>query len=158
MATKAAAIIDMLARHPDKGPMDISKLLKAAGVDASPKHISVVKSKSSAKQAKPSATIGAVNKSKSIREALKANRGRSAMEISALLKAAGVDASPTYVSNIKSSMKARRKARRAKPASNEAPALVAKSPINAAVEFIKAAGGMEAAKAALGTVEEIRSL
>ena len=99
-----------------------------------------------------------VNKSALIREALAANPEKSPIEISELLKTQGLKVPPQYVSTVKSnskakgSKKAKTKRRKAKRAGHENNGMVA---VNAAVDFIKSAGGLEAAKAALGTVETI---
>ncbi|MSR58277.1 MAG: hypothetical protein EXS05_11475 [Planctomycetaceae bacterium] len=151
--TKAAAITDMLIRHPAKGPKEISELFKAEGWDIAPNHISVVKSSMVAK----TRPTGPVNKSAAIRDALKAHRDKTPLELSELLKADGLKVSTTYISTIKSKMKMKRKARKAsRKAAISVPSPGNRhTPLDAAVEFIKSAGGLEAAKAALGTVEEI---
>ncbi|MSR59340.1 MAG: hypothetical protein EXS05_17140 [Planctomycetaceae bacterium] len=131
----------------------ISELLKADGLDIAPNHISVVKS-SMVGKAKPN---GSVNKSGAIRDALKAHRDKTPGELSELLKADGLKVSATYISTIKSKMKTKRKARKARrKAAVSFPAPGNRlTPLNAAVDFIKSAGGLDAAKAALGTVETI---
>jgi hypothetical protein len=102
-----------------------------------------------------------VNKSQAIRDALKANPDKTPMEIAELLASQHVRVSPTYISNIKSTDKSARKARRAgkkmgrngrKRMGNGA---VAESPIMAALNFVRSAGSLDAAKQALETVEEI---
>ena len=104
-----------------------------------------------------------VNKSQLIRDALRANRRKSPTEIAEMLKGKGVNVTATYVSNVKfhsrhgrrssagQSLPVRGTARRTRRSK------LAKSfsGIPAALEFIKVAGGLEAAKAALGTIEEI---
>jgi hypothetical protein len=101
-----------------------------------------------------------VNKSQMIRDALKAHRGKTPSEIAEILKGQGVVVTGTYVSNIKfNSRKGRRvhtvrgTARRTR--GPKRPAAAGYSGIPAALEFIKAAGSLAAAKAALGVVEEI---
>jgi len=107
-----------------------------------------------------------INKSQAIREALRAHRDKTPIEIAELLKAKGVDVNAQYVSTIKSSMrktsKAVRKVRRGIRQAGRKSRLNGVSNfgnglqvINAAVELLKAAGGIEQAKAALATVEEI---
>ncbi|MEX0725195.1 MAG: hypothetical protein WEB58_15845 [Planctomycetaceae bacterium] len=107
-----------------------------------------------------------INKSQAIRDALRANRGKTPTEIAELLKANGVDVNPQYVSTIKSGMrktsKAVRKARRGIQQVGRNSKLGGGNNvknglqvINAAVELLKVAGGMEEAKSALATVEEI---
>lgn len=97
-----------------------------------------------------------VNKSALIREALAANPEKSPLEISELLKGKGVTISPLYVSNIKSNAKGKKKAKKLKrKAARAAAGNSGMGAVNAAIEFIKSAGGLDAAKEALGTVETI---
>jgi|GEM_PF-3438104 len=107
-----------------------------------------------------------INKSQAIRDALRDNRGKTPIEISELLKAQGVDVNAQYVSTIKSNMrntsKAVRKVRRGIQRAGRKSKLSGTTQfgdglqiINAAVELLKLAGGMDQAKAALATVEEI---
>ena len=102
----------------------------------------------------------AVNKSQMIRDMLKAHRGKTPSQIAEILKGQGVYVTGTYVSNIKfNSRKKRRvltvrgtarKTRGPRPAG-----AMFSSGIPAALEFIRAAGGLKAAKSALEMVEEI---
>lgn len=107
-----------------------------------------------------------INKSQAIREALRANRDKTPIEIAELLKSGGVDVNAQYVSTIKSNMRntsqAVRKVRRGIQRAGRKSRLSGASQfgnglhvINAAVELLKIAGGIEQAKAALATVEEI---
>jgi hypothetical protein len=97
----------------------------------------------------------AVNKSQAIRDALAAHPEKSPSEIAEALKAQGLDVNAQYVSTIKSNAKAkgRKTVLKRKPgrAGNNGFGTVA-----AALEFIRAAGGLAEAKHALQTVEEIR--
>src|SRR5262245_60158104 len=94
------------------------------------------------------------NKSQLIRDALKAHRGKSPSEISAILKSQGYDIPPQYVSNVKVLLKRRRAKRKgmrvAKPTEGTGFAAV-----DAALALVKASGGLEGAKKALSTIEEI---
>lgn len=107
-----------------------------------------------------------INKSQAIRDALRANRDKTPIQIAELLKAKGIEVNAQYVSTIKSSMrktsKAVRKVRRGIRQAGRKSRLSGISEfgnglkvINAAVELLKTAGGIEQAKAALSTVEEI---
>jgi hypothetical protein len=107
-----------------------------------------------------------INKSQAIREALKANPDKSPSEIADLLKAKGVDVNGQYVSTIKTNMRKTRRAvrrmRRGIRRAGRRSRLVGGNPtanglevMNAALELMKIAGGLEQAKAALATVEEI---
>lgn len=99
----------------------------------------------------------AVNKSQAIRDALEASPDKSPSDIAEDLKAKGLDVNAQYVSTIKSNAKAkgrkRRVVKRRKPARAQLNGL---GPVGAALEFIRAVGGLEQAKHALQTVEEIR--
>jgi arginine repressor len=104
-----------------------------------------------------------VNKSQMIREALRANRKKSPSEIAEMLKEDGVNVTATYVSNVKFHSRHRRRSPAGRSLTVRGTARrtrrskLAKSfsGIPAALEFIKIAGSLEAAKAALGTIEEI---
>ncbi len=100
---------------------------------------------------------GGVNKSQAIREALAANPGKSPAEIAEELQAQGLKVNAQYVSTIKSNSKNKgRKKRvlRRRPAGRTPRNGL--GPVGAALEFIRAAGGLEEAKHALETVEQIR--
>ena len=100
-----------------------------------------------------------VNKSQAIRDALAAHPDKSPKEISEVLQGQGVKIPPTYISAIKSNMKAKKGTRgRRKGKALKAPTTPGGSGLLAAVEFVKASGGLEGAKAALRTVEEIARL
>jgi hypothetical protein len=107
-----------------------------------------------------------INKSQAIREALKANPDKSPSEIAELLKAKGIDVNGPYVSTVKTNMRktrrAVRKMRRGIRRAGRKSGLVDGSQIdkglvvmNAAIEFMRIAGGLEQAKTAISTVEEI---
>jgi hypothetical protein len=108
-----------------------------------------------------------VNKSAAIREALSAHPDKPPSEIAELLKSQGIKGvSATYVSNVKGMAKLARKARRAGRKAGRAQGkraggstvgngAVAENPIVAALNLVRSAGSLEAARQALGTVEEI---
>jgi len=99
-----------------------------------------------------------INKSQAIRDALEAHPKKSPSEIAEALKANGLDVNAQYVSTIKSNAKV--KGRKRKIVKRRKPAARASrnglGPVGAALEFIRAAGGLDEAKHALQTVEEIR--
>ncbi len=108
-----------------------------------------------------------LNKSQRIRDALAANPRKTPSEISEILKGEGLVVKPQYVSTIKSNAKkARRRRTRTLTVAGAARRTrrsVAGSAgsyegITAAVEFVKSAGGLAQARAALATLEEIGSL
>jgi len=109
---------------------------------------------------------GAVNKSQMIRDALKSHPRRSPSQIAEILKEEqGLSVTGQYVSTIKSNWKKsrRRNTRRAltmrgtarRTRRGRAARAGAVSGISAALEFIRAAGGLGQAKSILQTIEEI---
>jgi len=97
-----------------------------------------------------------VNKAQVIRDALAENRGKPPRVIAQLLKDKGLDVTPQYVSIVKSQSKGKRgKIVRVRKVRRGAKQLGA---LSAAIEFIRAAGGLEGAKAALSAVETIKNL
>ena len=106
----------------------------------------------------PRAKKRKVNKTALIKELL--GKGLSNKEVVAEAKTQGITLSPIYVSNIKGKM-----GKAAAPSNGKARAARGMHTSNgslgtlrAAVEFVRAAGGIEQAKEALATVEEIRQL
>ena len=108
---------------------------------------------------------GAVNKSQMIRDALKANRRKTPSEIAELLKEQGLQVTGQYVSTIKSNWKKSRRRNARKGLTMRGTARRTRGArragshpgIAAALEFVKAAGGLANAKSSLATLEEIRS-
>lgn len=100
----------------------------------------------------------AVNKSQAIRDALQAHPEKSPSEIAEELKAKGLDVNAQYVSTIKSN--AKNKGRKTKLVRRGKAAAGRRrndfGPVGAALHFIREAGGLEMARQALQTVEEIR--
>lgn len=99
-------------------------------------------------------------------DALRANRDKTPAENAEILKTSGVEVKAQYVSTIKSNMRktsqAVRKVRRGIRRAGRKSKLGGASQfgdglqvIKAAVELLKVAGGIEQAKAALATMEEI---
>ena len=96
-----------------------------------------------------------MNKSQAIREALAAHPDKSPSEIAAVLKAKGLKVNAQYVSTIKSNSKGKaKKSRRSKAGRATANGA---APILAAIRFINDAGGIEQAKQALETVEQVQA-
>ena len=97
----------------------------------------------------------AVNKSQAIRDALDAHPDKSPSEIAEDLKAKGLDVNAQYVSTIKSNAKA--KSRRTKLVrKGRGAARNGMGPVGAALDFIREAGGLENARDAMRTIEEIQ--
>jgi hypothetical protein len=106
-----------------------------------------------------------VNKSEEIRKALQANPGKGPKEIAEMLKAGGVAVNAQYVSVIKGTMK-RRKGRRGRKPGRKPGRIAVRTTmtrgsgnaLTSAIQFVKDAGGIKAAKEALAAIEEIKSL
>jgi hypothetical protein len=102
-----------------------------------------------------------VNKSQVIRDAVAAHPEKSNKELSEFLKTQGMKIKPTYIATIKGNMKRKKKkGRRAKLKGVKRHVRGADhgngyAGVGPALEFIKAAGGLGQAKAALETIEEI---
>jgi hypothetical protein len=96
------------------------------------------------------------NKSQAIRDALSANPDKSPKEIAELLVASGYKVNAQYVSTIKSNakVKARRVVRRK---GGRGGAGGGGGAMGAALEFIRAAGGLQEAQQILGTIEQIKA-
>jgi len=103
-----------------------------------------------------------VNKSQAIRDALKSHKGKTPAQIAEILNLEGVKVTGTYVSNIKhNSRKARKRrtltvrgtARRTTPMAAPTASF---SSLHSALEFIRAAGGIENARSAMQTLELVR--
>jgi hypothetical protein len=107
-----------------------------------------------------------VNKSQAIRDLWAADPNLGPKEISEKLKEQGITASAQYVSTIKSLDKTRasggKRAARGRPAKGPGRArrsgAASVDAFSAAIAFVKAAGGMDAARSALATLDEIRQL
>jgi len=101
------------------------------------------------------ATKAAVNKSQAIRDAVAAHPEKSNIQISELLKTQGLKVKPQYISTIKGNAKKKRRGKRAGKKTMARAGGNGFAGVGPALEFIKASGGLEAAKAALSTIEEI---
>ena len=105
--------------------------------------------------------VAPVNKTEAIKAALKANTKSTPKEISEMLKAQGVDASPGYVSTIKTNLKGKKKAKKAAPAPTpEAGPVVPKDAVSVgllvkAKKLVKELGGVKEAKAALNALAQL---
>lgn len=106
--------------------------------------------------AKKKAATKTVNKSKEIRDYKAANPEATPMEIAeALTKKHNIEFTNKIVSTVlyTSGQTSRKKK---KPSKRTAKAAAA--PLDSAIEFVKSAGGLEQAKAALQQIEEIKRL
>jgi hypothetical protein len=97
------------------------------------------------------------NKSALIREALKAHKGKSPLEISAVLKSEkGIDVPASYISTVKFNLKGKKKARKlSKQAAGTAGDGAA---LFAAAELVVKAGGVAQAQAALDAVKKVAAI
>lgn len=94
-----------------------------------------------------------VNKSQLIRDLLAKHPGKSPAEIAVLMKSHhGISISGQYVSAIKSNVGKKRGRRVVKKQAS------INGVLPAALEFVKAVGGLQAAKDLLATIEHIKSL
>jgi hypothetical protein len=95
-----------------------------------------------------------VNKTKAVREYLKAHRKAKNQEVAEALGKQGIKVSANYVGNIKSTSKKRRKAVKKVVAKTG----VGIPEIKAALGLLKAAGSIQAAQQALAAAQEIKEL
>lgn len=100
----------------------------------------------------------AVNQSQAIRDYLAANPTASANEIVAGLKQQGITVSPGLASNVKYTSGRRRKGpkRRGRPAKTERNGALSVSDLVEAKKLADQLGGIEQARQALATLEELR--
>lgn len=101
-----------------------------------------------------------INKSALIRDLLRQHKGKQPLEIAAIIKSEhGLEIPPQYISSIKSNMRAKRvgrkilgmqKKRKGAPSAGGEFAGI----LPAAVQFIKTAGGLDNARAALDQIAE----
>lgn len=98
------------------------------------------------------------NKSAAIKEALKANPGKSPKEIAEIVTKGGTKVTAMYVSNIKATMsKGKKKGKRGrKPASTTSNGAYAD--VQNAVVFVQGVGGLEKAKQLIALLETARGL
>jgi hypothetical protein len=99
------------------------------------------------------------NKALAIRDAIAANPSLKAQEIADLLAKQGIKATAQYVYVVKASGKKKsRKTKRVAKKMARRGGAEGVGTLAAAIEFIKAAGGVAQAQAALAQIEEIRGL
>ena len=104
--------------------------------------------------------VAPVNKTEAIKAALKANTKSTPKEISEMLKAQGVDASPGYVSTIKTNLKAKKRKKAAAAPEPEAGPVVPKDAVSVgllvkAKKLVKELGGVKEAKNALNALAQL---
>ncbi|QDT56697.1 hypothetical protein Pan44_47540 [Caulifigura coniformis] len=106
------------------------------------------------------------NKSAAIREALQANPDKGPKEIAEIVQALGFKVTPAYVSIVKYNLSKSpggtgRKVRVKRSGDRRAEGHFEGNgfaPIDAAIQFIQAVGGLDQAKAILATVEQLKAV
>jgi hypothetical protein len=105
------------------------------------------------------------NKSAAIREALQANPDKSPKDIADIVNGQGFKVTPAYVSIVKYNLSKSSGAQGRKVRVKRAGRVVAghhvgngMAPMESALEFIQACGGLEQAKSVLATVEQLRAV
>jgi hypothetical protein len=111
--------------------------------------------KKASKAAAPASA--SVNKSQAIRDALAANPDKMPKEITEILASQGLKVSPAFVSIIKSKAKGKARPMRVIVRRKVRVSVPSATPMTAALEFIRSAGGLSQAKSILDTVEQIRA-
>ncbi len=99
-----------------------------------------------------------VNKTKVVREYLKAHPGVTNKEVAEALAKSGITISPNYVAGIKGKIKVRRGRRRQAVKAAVAQHHVGVPEIKAAFALLKLSGGFKAATVALAAAQEIREM
>ncbi|NUQ66234.1 MAG: hypothetical protein HUU20_27555 [Pirellulales bacterium] len=95
-----------------------------------------------------------VNKTRAVRDYLKAHRKATNKEIAEALGQQGIDITPMYVAGIKTAMKKKRRAVKTVVEKRG----VGIPEIKAALGLLKACGGVKEAKEALAAANEIKSM
>lgn len=174
--SKKQAVVEFLTAHPNATTGEVVAGVKKQGIDISPGSVHTIKwalkksvwpatnqvEEEDAVQVESAAAAPAgegvvLSKTQAVKNYLAANPEAGPTEISAALKAQGIDVSTNYVSNIKLKMGIKKKRRKQKAAASEA---VASSPAVAedqislsalleAKKLIEKLGGVDAAKRAI---------
>jgi len=181
--SKKQAVVDFLTAHPDATTGEVVAGVKKQGIVISPQSVHTIKwalkksdwpatnqvEKMDAAEAEPEVEAAAaageaavLSKTQAVKNYLAANPEAGPTEISAALKAQGIDVSTNYVSNIKLKMGFKKKRRKKKAAKAEAatPEAAAAGPAAAedqislaalleAKKLIEKLGGVDAAKRAI---------
>ena len=97
-----------------------------------------------------------VNKSAAIRDALKANPGKSPKEIAEIVSKGGVKVTAMYVSTIKTTMGKKKGKRGRKPGSQSSNGVVAD--LQNTIVYVKGVGGLDKAKELIALLESVRGV
>jgi hypothetical protein len=99
-----------------------------------------------------------VNKTKAVKDYMKAHPGAQNKEIAESLTKSGIKVTPNYVASIKGKMKTRRKKVKRAVKTVVATQGIGIPEVKAAFALLKLAGGMAGAKAALEAAQEIKMM
>ncbi len=142
--SKKQAVTNFLTAHPDATTSEVVAGVKKQGIDISSESVHTIKwalkksnwptaseaAKKEAAEAEPesaateaAAEAGKLSKTQAVKNYLAANRKAGPTEVSAALKAQGIDVSTNYVSNIKLKMGIKKKRRKQEAAAPEAAAV-----------------------------------
>ncbi len=174
--SKKQAVVEFLTAHPNATTGEVVAGVKKQGIDISPGSVHTIKwalkksdwpatnqveeddaAQVESAAAAPAGEAAVLSKTQAVKNYLATNPGAGPTEISAALKAQGIDVSTNYVSNIKLKMGIRKKRRKQKAATSEAVAAspaVAEDQISLAAlleakKLIEKLGGVDAAKRAI---------
>jgi len=156
---KSQAIRDYYKANPKAKTSEVIDALAKKGITVTANLVTTVKSThnkrhAAMKAAKSETTANGVSKTQAVHDYLKANRKAKNAEVVAALAKQGITISSNYVGNIKATHNKRRRAKRTVVAK----AGVGILEVKAALTFIKATGGITAAKKALEVAQEIRAI
>ncbi len=153
---KSQAIRDYYKTNPTAKAKEVIDALAKAGVTVTANLVTTVKSKHNKAHAakKAAGKTNGVSKSKIIRDYLMANKKAKTQEVVDALAKQGITTTANYVSNLKAAHNKRRRAARTVVAK----AGVGIPEVKAALAFIKAIGGVSAAKKALEVAKEIKAI
>ncbi len=156
---KSQAIRDHFKVNPKAKAQEVVDALASHGITVSVGLVRIVKSKhnkahAAKKAAKSAAKTNGVNKTQAVRDYLMAHKKAKNADVVEALAKQGIGITVGYVRTIKAKSKTRRRAVRAVVAKGG----VGIPEVKAALAFIKATGGITAAKKALEVAQEIREI
>ena len=103
--SKTRAVLDYIKAHPGVGNTEIAAALTKAGVSITPSHVSTIKNLNKEAVAKAAGTATTsqepVNKSKAIRDYLKAHPSAANSEVAAELTKQGIPVTSNFVATVK---------------------------------------------------------
>jgi arginine repressor len=109
--SKTRAVLDYIKAHPGVGNTEIAAALTKAGISITPSHVSTIKNLNKAAVAKAAGTTATsqepVNKSKAIRDYLKAHPSAANSEVAAELTKQGIEVTSNFVTTIRARLNMR---------------------------------------------------